>query len=94
MEDLLGLLTAMPVPQAAVDDGDDDEDDGQAHRMFFHHDQVVADQDFAGYRRQFADEAAQDIVAVADAAQRPQGRDQAVRRIRDARARVMACHVL
>lgn len=50
--------------------------------MGFHHDQVVANQDFTGYGRQFSDEAAQDIVAVADAAQRPQCRDQSVRRIR------------
>ncbi len=83
MEDFLGLLAAMPVPQAAVDDGDDDEDDSQSHGMFFHHDQVVTNQDLTGDRRQFADETAQDIIAVADAAQRPQGRDQAVRRIRD-----------
>ena len=82
MEDFLGLLTAMPVPQAAIDDGDDDEDDGQAHGMFFHHDQVVTDQDLTGDRRQFADEAAQYIIAITDAAQRPQGRDQAIRRIR------------
>ena len=83
VEDFLGLLAAMPVPQAAVDDGDDDEDDSQSHGMFFHHDQVVTNQDLTGDRRQFADETAQDIIAVADAAQRPQGRDQAVRRIRD-----------
>ncbi len=62
--------------------------------MFFHHDQVVTNQDLTGDRRQFADETAQDIIAVADAAQRPRAVTRPFGEYGTARARVMACQVL
>lgn len=51
--------------------------------MTFHHDQVVADEDFDGDGGQFADETADDVVSVADVAYGTEGRNQAVWRIWD-----------
>ncbi len=51
--------------------------------MAFHHDQVVADEDFNRNRGQFADETADDVVPIADVAHGTEGSDESVWRVRD-----------